>query len=309
MRRTRPVLDVDLSVTHYFMNNPFLKSPWLLLANPASFIVLILLLTACGSPSEQGSAAPQGQWISIFNGKNLDGWTAKIAGHDAGDNYGNTFQVADGVLRVVYDQYDDFNNRFGGLYYKDKLSHYWLRVEYRFAGSVAKGAPDWAFRDSGVMLHTQSPDSMQKDQQFPTSIELNLIGARLFNRPTGNVCTNSGVQIQINGILLADKCGTSSTTSIRGDQWVTAEAEVLGNSSIKHYINGKLVAEYQQPQLDDKDADAARLLASGAAKQLTEGYLALQSNGAPIEFRKVEILPLTAVTEPNPSMPTTAPVQ
>jgi Domain of Unknown Function (DUF1080) len=303
---TNPALAPNPPANNLNMNNHFLKSSKQSLTSSISLIAGIWLLTACSPSSPQGSAAPQGQWISIFNGKNLDGWTAKIAGHDAGDNYANTFRVTDGVLQVAYDQYGNFENQFGGLYYKEKLSHYWLRVEYRFIGSVAKGAPGWAFRDSGVMLHSQSPDGMQKTQQFPTSIELNLIGARIFNRPTGDVCTNGGVLIQINGQTLPNKCSNSSKTSIRGEQWVTAEAEVLGNTSIKHYINGELVTEYQQPQLDEKDADAARLLAAGASKQLTEGYLALQSNGAPIEFRKVEILPLSAPAEPAPTAATPA---
>jgi hypothetical protein len=262
------------------------------------WIVLASLLTACSNTAPP-SAAPQGQWISIFNGSNLDGWIPKIAGHGVGDNYANTFRVENGLLRVSYDQYDQFGTQFGGLYYKEKLSHYWLRVEYRFVGNQANGAPEWAFRDSGVMMHTQAPDTLQQAQEFPVSIELNFIGAKWTTRrrPTGNICTNS-TKVLFGGAPLIEKCSNASTTTVRGDQWVTVEAEVLGNDSIKHYVNGELVAEYQQPQLDEQDPEAARLLAAGATKQLAEGYIALQSNSHPIEFRKIEILPLNIAAAP-----------
>ena len=48
----------------------------------------------------QDKAAEKG-WIALFNGKDLDGWTPKIKGYAAGENYGDTFRVEDGVLKVV----------------------------------------------------------------------------------------------------------------------------------------------------------------------------------------------------------------
>ncbi|MGD9843511.1 MAG: DUF1080 domain-containing protein, partial [Steroidobacteraceae bacterium] len=222
--------------------------------------------------------------------------TAKIAGHAVGENYADTFRVENGILRIAYDKYGQFGEQFGGLYYKDKFSHYWIRVEYRFVGDQAAGAPAWAVRDSGIFLHAQSPNSMQKDQQFPVSLELNMLGASFRGRPTGDVCTNGGVTIVVNGAKLTDKCTRMSSTTMRGDQWVTAEAEVKGGTSIKHYVNGQLIVEYQQPQLSSSDPDSARLLAAGANAQIIDGYIGLESNGHPVEFRKIEILPLDTPT-------------
>ena len=47
------------------------------------------------------------EWIQLFNGKDLTGWTPKIRYHDLGDNFGDTFRVEDGLLKVSYDQYPD----------------------------------------------------------------------------------------------------------------------------------------------------------------------------------------------------------
>src|ERR1700761_8375166 len=109
---------------------------------------LVLVSAVSGCPQKPRPKvhvdAPAGAWVSLFNGKDLDGWTVKLAGQDVGDSYKNTFRVENGVLKVSYDQYDKFGDRFGGLYYNTKLSRYWLRVEYRFVGELAPGAPSWA---------------------------------------------------------------------------------------------------------------------------------------------------------------------
>ena len=64
------------------------------------------------------------EWKPLFNGKNLDGWTPKIRGYDLGENFGDTFRVEDGLLKVRYDAYDQFNERFGHLFYEREYSHY-----------------------------------------------------------------------------------------------------------------------------------------------------------------------------------------
>ncbi|MDZ7363730.1 MAG: DUF1080 domain-containing protein [candidate division KSB1 bacterium] len=228
-------------------------------------------------------------WISLFNGKNLDGWKVKIAGYELNENFGNTFRVENGVLKVSYDQYEKFDGKFGHLFYKDKLSHYRLRIEYRFVGEQCPEGPDWAFRNSGVMLHCQSPESMTTEQSFPVSIEAQFLGGNgKDERPTGNLCT-PGTHVVMNGRLITQHCINSRSETFHGDQWVTMEVEVRGDSTIKHLVNGKLVLEYEKPQLDDGDPDAQKLILTGE-KRLREGYIALQAESHPIEFRKVEIL-------------------
>ena len=240
------------------------------------------------APAEQ----PAEQWVSLFNGENLDGWTPKITGFEYGENYGNTFRVEDGLLKVGYDGYDEFGGRFGHLFYKTPFSHYRLRIEYRFVGEQAKGGPGWAVRNSGVMLHCEPPDGMRRDQQFPVSIEAQFLGGDGENpRTTGNLCT-PGTNVVIDGKLFTPHCTSSSSKTYHGDQWVTIELEVNGAGVIRHILEGETVLEYEQPQLDPSDADGRRLLDAGHDRLIDGGYIALQSESHPIEFRTVEILQL-----------------
>ena len=246
-----------------------------------------LLLTA---PALAGDL-PKGQWTPLFNGKDLDGWVPKIKGYDAGVNYADTFRVEDGTIKVAYDKYDRFDGKFGHLFTKRTFSHYRLRLEYRFVGDQCPGGPSWAVRNSGVMIHGQTAESMRKDQDFPVSIEVQFLGGNgKDERPTGNLCT-PGTNVVMDGKLVTQHCTSSKSKTFHGDQWVTAEVEVHGSGTIKHYINGELVLEYEQPQYDPRDADARRLQGDGPLL-IREGTISLQAESHPIEFRNVEIMPL-----------------
>jgi hypothetical protein len=253
---------------------------------------LLLSLAACARKPPVFVSAPDGHWISLFDGKTLNDWTVKIAGHDLNDNYRNTFRVEDGLLKVSYDQYDTFGGRFGSLFYNKKLSRYWFRAEYRFVGKQAAGAPSWAYKNSGIQLHSQAPETIRKEQEFPVSVEFDIVGGRLFGRhPTGDVCEN-GTRVKIDGAVLLAKCSKLSNVTIPGDEWVTILAEVQGGTRIRQAVNGQLVVDYTDAALDEKDPDAERLLRTGSAKSLTSGYISIQANSHPIEFRRIEILPI-----------------
>ena len=256
---------------------------------PVLCAVLLALLAVCSIANDE-EAKNEG-WIPLFNGKNLDGWKIKVRGSDLGENYKQTFRVEDGLLKVSYDEYTDFGGEFGHIFHEDKYSHYRLRVEYRFVGKQTRGGPGWALRNSGIMLHCQAPPSMRKDQDFPVSVEVQLLGGDGKNeRSTANVCT-PGTHIVMDGKLVRQHCNGSQSKTFHGEQWVTAEVEVRGGTTIRHFVNGELVLGYEKPQLDEGDADAKKLMA-GADKILTEGYIALQAERHPVHFRKVEILPL-----------------
>jgi hypothetical protein len=249
-------------------------------------VMLFFLLAATVVGAED--TARQGEWIPLFNGKDLTGWKVKITGYDLDDNFGNTFRVEDGILKVAYDQYDKFDGRFGHLFYEKPFSNYVLRLEYRFVGEQAPGGPGWAFRNSGIMVHGQSPESMEKNQSFPVSIEVQLLGGGgSGNRPTGNVCT-PGTHIVMDGKLVTRHCNSSNSKTYHGDQWVTMEVEVRGGESIKHIIDGETVMEYTHPQLDEGDPQARKLIKDGD-KILHGGSISLQAESHPVEFRKVEL--------------------
>jgi hypothetical protein len=250
-----------------------------------SFCVLLVLTTLPAVAEDENA---DGEWIALFNGKDLAGWTPKIRGYDAGENFGNTFRMEDGILKVSYDKYDQFNETFGHLFYKDSFSHYVIRAEYRFTGEQCPGGPGWAVRNSGLMLHGQTPESMAKDQRFPVSIEVQLLGGSgSGNRTTANLCT-PGTHVEMDGELIKRHCTNSKSKTFHGDQWVTVEVEVKGSETITHKINGETVMSYAKPQLDDADADAKKLI-QGDNLLLERGTISLQSESHPVEFRKVEL--------------------
>ncbi len=230
----------------------------------------------------------QDEWITLFNGENLDGWTPKIAGYPLGENFGNTFRVEDGALKVSYDQYETFDNRFGHLFYKEKFSSYIFRAEYRFTGEQTPGGPGWAFRNSGVMIHCQPPETMGREQSFPVCIEVQLLGGNgADERTTGNLCT-PGTNVVIGGKLETQHCINSTSPTFHGDQWVTVEVEVHGAERIIHRINDETVLEYEKPQLDPSDPETQKLI-KGDDLLLREGYISLQAESHPVEFRNIRI--------------------
>jgi len=255
---------------------------------------LVLGLAAITGPTAATtSQAGPPQWTQLFNGRDLEGWTPKITGYPPGVNVGDTFRVEDGLIRVAYDQYGEFRGRFGHLFYKDTFSYYRLRVEYRFVGEQAVGGPDWALRNSGVMLHGERPEDMTIDQEFPTSIEVQFLGGNgTDDRTTSNLCT-PGTNVVIDGQLVTRHCTNARSETYHGDQWVTAEVEVCGNRTIRHYLEGQVVLEYASPQLDERDTHAKALADRAGTIMLDSGTISLQSESHPVEFRRVELLPLT----------------
>ena len=240
-------------------------------------------------------------WIQAFNGKNLDGWVMKIAGYPLGENYGNTFRVENGLLKASYDQYPEFANKFGHIFYRTKFSHYIVAVEYRFVGEQAKNGPAWAIRNNGIMVHCQAPETMGKDQDFPISVEVHLLGGGpTGERSTANMCS-PGTEVFRNGQMVKGHCMTSSSQTYRGDQWVRVEAEVLGSESVRHMIDGKTVLEYGKLQIGGGNVSNYDPAVKKDGTPLSEGYIALQGESHPTEFRKVEILNLSGCMDPKAS--------
>ncbi len=250
---------------------------------------IILIISGCSGKRDQ----PKEEWIQLFNGKDLSGWDIKIRGFELNDNYKNTFKAEDGVLKVSYDEYDTFNNEFGHLFYNKSFSHYILRSEYRFTGEQVPNGPGWAFRNNGFMVHSQSAQSMGKDQDFPISIEAQILGGRdEGERPTMNLCT-PGTNFVMNGQLITDHCISSSSETYRGDRWVSVEMVVLGDSVIHHIVEGDTVLTYFDPQIGGGSVSGHDTTLVIDGKLLSEGYIAIQAESHPTEFRKIELLDLS----------------
>ncbi len=249
-------------------------------------VVLMIVLGVLFSGCSQATSSDG--WVELFNGKDLDGWQVKIKGHKLGDNYGNTFRVEDGLLKVSYDQYEKFSGKFGHLFYEQEFSNYRILVEYRFLGDQTPGGPGWAFRNSGIMIHGQKPETMGLKQDFPVSIEVQLLGGDGTNdRTNGNLCT-PGTHVVVDGKLIKNHCISSKSKTCHGDGWVRVEAEVRGSEMIRHFVDGQEVMNYQVPQLDPSDKDAKKLII-GDDLILSGGTISLQAESHSLEFRRVAI--------------------
>lgn len=258
---------------------------------------LILLplafLAACNPSAQKKQAAETAEpeeWIQLFNGENLDGWTIKMNKYPINENFNSTFRVENGMMVTRYDQYDQFDAEYGHIFYKTPYSHYKLRVEYRVVGEQVPGGQGWALKNSGVMFHAQSPESMLVNQEFPVSIEAQFLGGTgEGDRPTGNLCT-PGTHVVIDGELVTRHCTSSTSATFHGEEWVTFELVVYGDSIIHHLVQGDTVMTYSKPQIGG-DLPEGFPLAEGTP--LTSGYIALQAESHPYEFRKVELLDLS----------------
>ncbi len=254
------------------------------------------LLMGCSTGKQSATEHTVPKAIQLFNGKDIKQWTPKIRLHEVGENYGNTFRVEDGMLKVRYDQYDEFNQQYGHLAFNTPYSYYVLRLEYRFIGEQTKGGEGWAWRNSGAMLHGQSPQSMLKNQDFPISIEAQLLGGDNnpeSTRTTSNLCT-PGTNVFMNDQLFTPHCINSKSKTYHGDQWVTAEFVVLGDSVIKHVLEGETVISYSKPQIGGSNVLNHDPKVKNDGQSLTSGYIYLQSESHPIDFRKVELYDLAA---------------
>ena len=248
-------------------------------------LITIFCIIGLGIISTECSAQKNMKWKQLFNGKDLNDWQIKIRHHELNDNFGNTFQVNDGNIQVRYDEYSKFDEQFGHLFYKEPFSSYLIGVEYRFVGDQVKGGPGWAYRNSGIMVHGQDPATMAVDQDFPNSIEVQLLGGNgKDERSTANLCT-PGTQFVKDGKIIKQHCINSTSKTYHGDQWTRVEVLVLRDSLIVHYVNGEEVMRYTKPQLDPiKGSEQGELLKSGS--------ISLQSESHPVDFRKVEIIDL-----------------
>ncbi len=247
----------------------------------------LMACIACGN-----AVAASGQWVPLFNGKDLSGWTPKFKGQPLGVNYKNTFRVEDGLLKIDYSQYTRFNGEFGHLFWKQKLSHYRIRAEYRFVGEQIAGGPGWGFRNNGIMIFSQPPETMELEQDFPASIEVQMLGTGgPGDQNNGSFCTPH-TRAVYNGELTTVHRTSAKEKLSAGDAWVSIEVEVRGGKLIKHIVDGETVISYSQPQLNPDDPYAKRLLAKGMPQMLEDGYIAIQAETHPTEFRKIEVMQL-----------------
>ena len=272
-------------------------------------LTILLVLASCSDSGVDNGRTTE-EWTSLFNNKDLSGWDVKISGHALNDNYKNTFRWEDSMLRVIYKDYDSFSNKFGHIYSQASYSYYKLRFQYRFTGNSLNDAPSWAHKNSGVMLHSQSGASVNLNQAFPVSLEMQFLeGSRTGESTTGNLCT-PGTQVHINGVLVEDHCTSSTSKKFTGKQWVDALVEVYGDSLVRHIINGDTVLTYTNTQIGggfvnqslgwtSANITDSAFWISKAGTPLQEGHIAFQAESQPVDFRRLELLELKGCMDPK----------
>lgn len=269
------------------------------LAKKLLLIFMGAFLYGCSTPGETPNDASQEEWIALFNGKDLSGWTPKFTGYPAGEHYKNTFRAVDSLLQVSYSEYDSFRYEFGHLFYEKPFSYYKIRAVYRMPAPPTPGGPDWAFANNGLMLHSQPVETMSLEQAFPLSIEFQLLGGRGDgDRPTGNLCT-PGCHVILHDSLYTTHCSTPySGPTYPAGQWVAAEAVVLGDSVIHHIVEGDTVLTYRSPVIggDLNGLDTGRF---PPGTPMAEGYIAIQAESHNTDFKSIEVLDLCGCKDPK----------
>jgi len=273
------------------------------------FSCFLILVCSCNKTSDPNIE----NWEVIFNGKDLKDWKIKFANQNLNVNYKNTFQIRDSVLKVVYDNYDSFDNNYAQIYYKKPYSYYKLKFEYRFTGNQTRGGAGWAKRNGGIMIHSRSPESNDFSQSCPVSIEVQLLGGlSKGERPTGNLCT-PGTAVIMNEKINYNHCILSNSKTYNGDQWVKGEIIVYGGETITHVIENDTVLVYNKPQIgggfvDSKLGDIdwtsngvenKEYWISKEGEILESGYIALQAESHPVDFRNIRLLNLCGCMDSN----------
>lgn len=263
-------------------------------------ITLLFYLFAVNLSFAQRNSTDE-EWKELFNEKDINDWIVKIHHYDVNDNYGNTFRVEDQMIRVKYDQYEgEFNERFGHLYYKNPYSYFRLQMDYRFVGKLHPGAPSYTILNSGIMFHSQDPRTMPVEQNWPISVEMQFLAGLEEGkpRPTGNMCS-PGTEVFYNDSMYPGHCINSTSETYFGEQWVNIELIVFGDSLVYHLVNGDTVLQYTHPQIGGGVVERFDPTMKQDGKLLTEGYIALQSEGQPVDFKNIRLLNLEGCMDPN----------
>jgi hypothetical protein len=239
-------------------------------ATPTATATATATATPTATPTRTATPA---EWTQLFDGESLEGWTRKFSGKAPGESHKDTFRVEEGILKATYDDYEEWDETFGHLFYDGEFSHYALRAEYRFGAEQASGAPAWAERNNGLMVHGQTPGEMDIDQDYPDCIEVQLLGQE--GGGTANLCT-PGTNVVMDGELYTRHCTDSGSDTYPGDDWVTVTTVVRGRHQIRHYVEGTQVMEYTDPQLEDGTI-------------LDSGTISIQAESHPTQFRTIEL--------------------
>lgn len=226
------------------------------------FSLVTIVLLSCATSSKK-VAAPQ----NLFNGKDLTGWHKDVPDMDKNPALKTPFIVRNGLLVSL--------GTPGGHLITDAVyENYRLEVQYRFAGKPG---------NCGVLVHASTPRALYS--MFPKSIEV-----QMENQNAGDFwCIVEDISVPemekrrgakadwgiTEGKLRRIVNLTDGSEKPLGE-WNTMVVECLG-SAVKVWVNGTLV-NY------------------GTNATVSKGQIAVQAEGSEVEFRKVELTSISALS-------------
>lgn len=263
---------------------------------------LIFATLAAGTALAQGGPNDT-VWTRLWTGTNLSDWDIKFQGSALNVNLNNTFRAVDGNLEVNYSGWSSFNNQFGHAGYKVRpFSFYLLRAEHQHWGSQPSGSPGWAKENNGLMLHSQSVASMGINQDFPVSMETQLLGSgntESDNNSTLNLCTpgTAFYTTATGGTRNDAHCiSASNNTRVGTGVWQWSTVLVMGDSIIRHYngpaATGTPTFTYYRPVRATNSGAGGVTIPMVNNERITEGYITIQAETHPYRFRVIDVLNL-----------------
>ena len=113
-----------------------------------------------------------------------------------------------------------------------------------------------------------------------------------------NVCT-PGTEIFMHGEMVKAHCTNSTSKIYRDDEWVAVQVEVLGSERVRHIIDGRTVLQYEKPSIGGGVANGFDPAIKKDGTVLESGYIGLQAESQPVEFRNIRLLDLTGCMKPD----------
>ncbi len=197
--------------------------------------------------------------IALFNGKDLAGWTIFIRHADKSDPRADpkgVFKVENGIIHISGEE-------FGCLTTEKEFENYRLTVEFKW-GEKKWPPREKAVRDSGILMHCVGPDKV-----WTKSIE-----CQIQEHDCGDFHMVDGTSIEIDGKPTKSRVIKKTDAEKPTGEWNTIEV-VCDGDKITNIVNGVVVNE-------------------GTHASVTKGRILLQSEGAEVYYRKVELQPLSS---------------
>ena len=269
-----------------------------------------------------GAAPQRTEWKSLWNGKNLDGWTTWMQAPSATSDVPGLKRDADGkYLEPIGSGRDPLNvftvaqdvdgrsairisgEAFGELRTKESFSDYHLKFQFKW------GEKKWpprdradTKRDSGLLYHVHAEPGAQ-GRTWARSVELQIqekdvgdlyaVGSTIGVRSTVRRGTNPPLyDYDPSGewFFFSQSHGSSGRCIKQPDaekpngEWNTVELVAFGDDAI-HIVNGQVVMRLHGPMRIDTDLPT----------RVTSGAIILQSEGAEIFYRDIQVRSIKAI--------------